>query len=89
MVVTVDDQIGQVSRQLQMPAGVSEHCSVVRNYFVMVTRIIMLSTMLKDHLPHCVIDHCKKLRGQFLARWFQDVQRERWWSLVGVDVETE
>ena len=30
MVLIVDDQIGQVSRLLQMPAGVSEHCSVVR-----------------------------------------------------------
>ena len=91
MVLIVDDQIGQVSRLLQMPAGVSEHCSVVRHYFVMVIRIFMLSTMINHHFHHCVIDHryCKKLRDQFLARWFQDDQRERWSSLVGVDVETE
>ena len=91
MVFIVDHQIGQVSRLLQMPTGVSEHCSVVRHYFVMVIRIFMLSTMINHHFHHCVIDHryCKKLRDQFLARWFQDDQRERWWSLVGVDVETE
>ena len=57
MVLTVDDQIGQVSRLLQMPAGVSEHCSVVPNYFVMVIRIFMLSTMINHHFHHCVIDH--------------------------------
>ena len=34
LILIVDDQIGQVSRLLQMPAGVSEHCSVVRNYFL-------------------------------------------------------
>ena len=84
--VTVDDQIGQVSRLLQMPAGVSEHCSVVRNYFVMVIRMIMLSTMINHHFHHCVIDHryCKKLRDQFLAtggsRTFNERGGCNWWA---------
>ena len=69
-----------------MPAGVSEHCSVVRNYFVMVIRIIMLSTMINHHFPHCVIDHryCKKLSDQFLAtggsRTFNERGGGHWWA---------
>ena len=86
MVLIVDDQIGQVSRLLQMPAGVSEHCSVVRHYFVMVIRIFMLSTMINHHFHHCVIDHryCKKLRDQFLATGGSRTINERggghWWA---------
>ena len=42
------DQIEQVSRLLQMPAGVSEHCSVVIQMIiiVMTVMIIMMATMM-------------------------------------------
>ena len=64
LILIVDDQIGQVSRLLQMPAGVSEHCAVVRNYFVMVIRMIMLSTIIFI-IVLSIIDIAKSLEINF------------------------
>ena len=43
------DQSEQVSRLLQMPAGVSEHCSVVSQiiWIIMMTSVMIMMGMLK------------------------------------------